>query len=273
MAHEPVRYSINLAVGLTGMRYDGGHAESFSYTNPTIAQVIAVTVGTGTAGGDWTLRINDLTEGQTSVVTFTGDASTTTTALNMANAWNAASNVFAHWSVASPAVAVATFAFPANNRRYQVIVTPAAGGAVTVVDTTGAQTIPEVGVAAFVDNTATDFAGSRLLIPGAAVADFRGVIERTDHLVQEGAPTSTFDFYAPGKAVPVVRQGRMWVHVGTAVNVDDAVGVDLTGTANRLGTFGDAAATDYTALTAGTARYLRAAAANELTVLEVYGIR
>lgn len=270
---EPQRYSINLATGLTGQRYDSGDMESFTYLNPAVAQTIAVTIGTGTAGTAWTLRVNDLTEGQTSSVTFLGDASTTTTALNLATAWNLASNVFRGWSAAVPAAAVATFAFPANNRRYSIVVTPAAGGAATVVDATPTQTIAEVGVGAFVDNTGITQKIQRTLIPAVAVADFRGVIERTDHLTQEGAPISTFDHYPPGKGVPVVRQGRMWVHVGTAVTPVVAVGVDLTGTANRLGTFGDAAATDYTALTAGVARYLTAAAANERAVLEVYGIR
>ena len=270
---EPSRYSINLPTGLTGMRYDGGVGESFTYLNPTVAQEIEVTTTTGTAGGEWSLRINDLTEGTTAVVTFTGDANTTTNATNMAAAWNLASNVFRHWSTAAPAAAVVTFPFPANNRRYQIIVTPAAGGVVTVVDTTGTQTIAEIGVGAFVSNAATTFEASRLLIPAAAVADFRGVIERTDFLTQQGAPDSTFDFWPPGKGVPVRRQGRMWVTVGTAVDVADVVGVDLVGTTNRLGTFGDAAATDFTALTAGTARYLRGAAANERAVVEIHGIR
>lgn len=260
------------------MRYDGGAGESFTYTNPEVSQVLEVTIGTGTAGTEWSMRINDLSEGTTAFVTFLGDASTTTTALNLATAWNLATttdrNLFRNWAVAAPAAAVVTFPFAANNRRYEIIVTPAAGGAAAVVDITGNQPVAEIGVAAYADNTAATLAASRMLIPASSTAaNFRGVIERTDFLAQQGAPNSTFDFWPPGKGVPVRRQGRMWVHVGTAVNPTSVVGVDTAGTVNRLGTFGDAGSGDYDTVGSNMARYLTAAAAGERAVLEVYGRR
>lgn len=261
------------------MRLDfGGNYDAFSYTQPTNTQDIDVEVTTG-AAGTWHIRVEDLTEGFITEFDFAGDAVAATVAANLIAAWvNTAGgatppNQFAHWATAlTGGGAVVDFRFATPNRRYNIAITPPGAGVVTVVDVTATQLIAEVGVAAFVDPTAITKALSRtLIVASATVTGFRGVIERTDHLVQTGPPDQVFDFHPHGRAVPVVRNGRMWVHVADAVTPASAVAIVSSGTATRLGTFATTGA-ERTALTAGNARYLSEAAANERAQVEIFGI-
>lgn len=277
---DPVRYSRNLATGLTGQRYDSSLMDSFTYKQPTNTQDIDVEITTGEAG-TWHAKITDLTEGFDTQFDFTGDAAAATVAANLIAAWNntggggTPANQFKHWStVTTGGGAIIDFRFVVPNRRYDIVLTPpSATGVYTVTDVTATQLLAEVGVAAFVDQTATTKTASRVLVAASAagITGFRGVIERTDFLTQDGPPGQTYDYYRSGKTVPVVRRGRMWVHVADVVTPVSAVAVVTTAGLHRLGTFGTTGASR-TALTAARARYLSEAAAGERAQLEVYGI-
>lgn len=248
---------------------------ALTFTNPVANQVDNVDVTTGSATVGWSILVTNTETLATITHTWdpvdsAGVASATAddAALTFIATWNADPNnlVFARASQPTATEWDLTYA---DNDVYTSVVTPAGAGAVTETSAAVSSFNQGFGFWAFRTLTAgivTTQDGRTLVNPSGSnvLENLAGItLKALNEENPERGQNQGTGFYLPGRDVPVMRRGSIWVPVTVAVKPGDAVHAIITG--SNAGRTTNTGALDLSTI----ASFISVAAAGETAEVEL----
>lgn len=224
-----------LTAGTPG-RFDVGR-QGLAFVNPISPQVDNYDVTTGDATAGWSITVtNDATLASITLTWDPPGATEADAASSFIAAWNSDPNalVFARATEGADSTEF-DLTYADSTVAYTAVVTPAGAGAGTLTSAASSNFNQGFGFWAFrtlTANIVTDADARRLVNPSGSnvLENCAGVtIKALNEENPERGESQANGFYRPGRDVPVMRRGYIWVPVTVAVKPGDAVHAIITG--------------------------------------------
>lgn len=221
-----------LTAGTPG-RFDAGR-QGLPFVNPFTPQVDNYDVTLGDAD-DWSIKVTRDGTGESVTVGWTGSATIAQVVTNFIETWNANPNAL-QFARAQPGGDSTEFDLVyVDAGPYTAVVTPGGSGAGTLTSAASSNFNQGFGFWAFrtlTANIATQDDARKLVNPSGSnvLENCAGVaIKAPNEENPERHESQLTGFYRPGRDVPVMRRGYIWVPVTVAVKPGDPVHAIITG--------------------------------------------